>query len=318
MQTVLSRSGTLPTRDVLDGLEPLSPDHLTGFKRAVEAGGQMGWAYYFPYLLAHEKPGRRSVFIREDDDSLCVFRRDSEGSASRLDLVFPPIPMNTRALVRALELANDFNGDRSTKVLRVDSRDADAVAAVPGVRLRQRRAQYVFEPTRYSSLTGSALHTVRRNVARVERLPEVSVERFQTAHVPECRALLQKWGEHHTSEHGTEGGRGFTRRVLGYVGKLPEVDLSGEVVLVEGRVVAFALGGMIRPGLGCSLERKNDPSIRGLSYFHFRSFLRSLEAFDRVNDGSDVKRAGVRQFKDSFRPVAMEPEYRASQIGAAS
>jgi hypothetical protein len=106
---------------------------------------------------------------------------------------------------------------------------------------------------------------------------------------------------------------GFTRRVLDLVGTLPETDLSGEVVSIDRQLVAFALGGVIRPGLGCSLERKSDSSIRGLSYFHFRSFLWSLRQYDQVNDGSDVQRAGVRQFKDSFRPVAMLPEFRASQ-----
>ena len=32
-----------------------------------------------------------------------------------------------------------------------------------------------------------------------------------------------------------------------------------------------------------------------------------------INDGSDAGRSGLRQLKDSFRPVAMHAEFRASQ-----
>ena len=86
------------------------------------------------------------------------------------------------------------------------------------------------------------------------------------------------------------------------------------VVLVNGRVSAFAFGGEIRPGLGCSFDRRSDPEIRGLSYFSLRSFLLKLQDFDVVNDGSDAGRDGLRQIKDSFRPIEMHAEYRATQL----
>ena len=301
------------TSGALQGLEALERHHLERFKAAVEAGKQVGWAYYFAYLLASERPGRKSYLVQEDGGSLCVFRRDAEGDAPHLDLVFPPIPMSARALGRALERANDFNGDRSARVLRIDGRDAEAVESIGALRLRRRRMQYVFAPARQEGLAGSEFRTVRRNVSLVERLPDVEVTPFRPAHAEGCRALLAEWRARHRTEHGTGGGVGFSRRLLDLVGTLPEPDLSGEVVLIDGRVAGFAFGGMIRPGLACSLERKCDTAVRGLSYFHFRSFLASLRDFELVNDGSDAKRSGLRQFKDSFRPVAMEPEYRASQ-----
>jgi hypothetical protein len=323
VQTTVSNDRSRPwaaagavAEGALDGLEPLGPHHLARFKSAVESGLQVGWAYYLPYLLAHEKPGKRAMLVSEEEGSLCVFRRDTDGSSSRVDLVFPPIPMSSIALRTALERANEHNGDRSARVLRIDGQDADAVASNPSLSVRQRRLQYIFAPARYETLAGSTFHTVRRNVTLLRNRPDVEVERFLPRHVDECRALLAAWRERHTKEQGTGGGVGFTRRVLSLVGVLPEADLSGEVVLIEGRVSAFALGGMIRPGVGCSLERKSDSAVRGLSYFHFRSFLWSLRRFEQVNDGSDVERLGIRQFKDSFRPVAMLPEFRATQDDA--
>ena len=301
------------TDGALEGLEALGPHLLERFKAAVAAGSQVGWAYCFAYLLASEKPRRRSILVGEDEGSLCLFRRDAKRDGPRLDLLFPPVPMNPRALERALERANDFNGDRSARVLRIDDHDVRAVESIGSLRVRPRRMQYMFAPARYESLSGRAFYTVRRNVALVERLAGVEVTRFRPSHMDGCRALLEEWRERHRTDHGTGGGVGFTRRLLAVLGTLPERDLSGEVVLLHGRLVAFAFGGMIRPGLACSLERKCDTTVRGLTYFHFRSLLLSLREFERVNDGSDAKRAGLRQLKDSFRPVAMEPEHRAQQ-----
>jgi len=55
--------------------------------------------------------------------------------------------------------------------------------------------------------------------------------------------------------------------------------------------------------------------VAGLSYFHRYSFLEKLQEFQFVNDGSDVGRAGLRQLKNSLRPVEMHLEYRANQEG---
>jgi hypothetical protein len=311
--TVPASVAVSPSEGALRGLEALGPRHLERFKDAVEAGGQMGWAYYFPFLLASEKPGRRSFLVGQEGGSLCLYRWDGQRRSARLDLMLPPLPMETTALNRALERANDFNRDRSARILRIDGKDADAVASVRSLRVRQRRSQYVFEPARYESLEGRLYHTVRRNTKLFELRADVGVARFEPRHLEGCRALLSQWRERHRREHGTGGGVRFTRRLLDLAGTLPEIDLSGEVIVIDGRVVGFAFGGMIRPGLGCSLERKCDATIRGLSYFQFRSFLLSLRRFERVNDGSDAKREGLRQFKDSFRPVEMLSELRASQ-----
>ena len=85
--------------------------------------------------------------------------------------------------------------------------------------------------------------------------------------------------------------------------------------MLNGRLSAFAFGGEIRPGVGCFFEAKADTEVAGLSYFQRYSFLEKLQEFQVVNDGSDVGRAGLRQLKNSLRPVEMQVEYRATQEG---
>lgn len=297
----------------LGGLKVADLEDRDRYKAAVEAGKQIGWGYYFPHLLAQNRPGRSAMLVTEDGGSMCVFRWRVRGSEARLDLYLPPIPMNVPVLRRCLERANDFNRDGSAQVIRIDARDADATSEVRSLHVWQRRVQYVFAPGAYEHLSGTKYHTIRRNVALVQRLPDVQVAPYSTRHAEACRALLSRWQKAHRDAHGTAGGVGISKRAIELAGTLPERDLGGEVVLLDGRLSAFAFGGEIRTGLACSFDRKCDTDVRGLSYFHFRSLLLRLRDFERVNDGSDTGRAGLRQLKDSFRPVEMHAEYRATQ-----
>jgi hypothetical protein len=299
----------------LTGLKVADIDDLDRYKAAVERGGQTGWGYFFPYLLSKNRPLRSATLLTEEGGSLCVFRWRVDDTGQRLDLHLPPIPMNVPALRHCLERANDFNGGFSARILRIDAADAPALSGLRYLKVRERRQQYLFVPGTYENLTGKSLYTIRRNVAQVERLPEVHVAPYSPGHADECMELLSRWKKGHREMHGTAGGTGATRCAIELAGRLPARDLSGEVVFIDGRLAAFAFGGEIRPGLACSFDRKCDSEVRGLSYFHFRSFLLRLRDFERVNDGSDARRTGLRQLKDSFRPVGMHTEFRAEQIG---
>ena len=297
----------------LSGLSQLSLADLPRYKEAVTAGEQQGWGYYFPYLLARHRPGRSAVLVGEESGSLCLFAWTVKDGRPRVDVYLAPTPIHPAALRRCLERANEFNGDRSARVLRIDAKDAPVVEEVPGLVVRRRRLQYVFAPGDYVDLGGTRYRTVRRKVNLLEGRPEVEVQPFTKEHVPACHQLLRRWKADHRETHGTAGGAGGSRRAIDLVGSLPERDLRGEVVLLDGELAGFALGGEIRPGLGCAYEKKCDNDVRGLTFFQFRSLLLSLRGFDRINDGSDTGREGLRQFKDSFRPVEMHAEYRATQ-----
>lgn len=300
-------------RGVLQDLEILTAEHSKRYKAAVEAGAQMGWGYYFAHLLAQNRVGRSAIMIGEDDGSICVFRWRLRKSKPRLDVYLPPIPMNVAVLRRCLERANEFNGDVSARIMRVDAHDVDAVLELPQLSARERRRQYIFAPANYEELSGKKRYTIRRNVAFVSQLPDVEIKAFSVELADGCLRLLERWTSSHRASYGTAGGAGVSRRAIELASRLPESDICGEVVLIDGEVSAFAFGGEIRPGLGCSFERKCDTDVRGLSYYHFRSLLLKLRDYEQVNDGSDTGRAGLTQLKNSFRPIDMHVEYRASQ-----
>jgi hypothetical protein len=297
----------------LEGLAVLTASDLARYKAAVAAGRQTGWGYYFPFLLTRNRPGRSAVLMIEDEGSVCVFLWRLRNGRPHLDLHVAPAPMNVPVLARCLERANDYNGDFSARVMRVDTKDVPAVSSIHRLHVRQRKMQYLYRPNSYADLSGSRYYTIRRNVARVRKLPDVVVAPYSASHAQACRELLRRWRSHHRQVHGTGGGASISRRALQLAALFGDTDMRGEVILLDGRLVAFAFGGEISPGVGCIFETKTNIEVQGISYFQRLSLISRLADFELVNDGSDTGRKGLRQLKDSFRPVEMHAEYRAFQ-----
>jgi hypothetical protein len=297
---------------VLDGLKRASIDDYADYSTALESSRPKGSSYYLPGLLAYQRPGRREILIEEDEGSICIYRWESKQGRSRLDVYLAPTPMNSAVLQRCIERSNEYNQDRSARILRIDADAASAVSSL-GLKVRKRREQYLFTPKKYSDLAGKELYTIRRNYSRIDKLNDVRVETFSPAHAENCHALLNRWRAEHRERHGSAGGYGSSKRIIDLAGKLPESALTGQVVLIEDRLVAFSFGGNIHSGMACSFERKCENQFNGLTYFQLRNFLLHLDSYSIVNDGSDAGRPGLKQLKDSFRPLEMHAEYRGYQ-----
>ncbi len=299
----------------LEGLHVLGVDDLPRIKRSVEAGRQLGFAYFVPYLISRNRPGKTLVLVEEDGDSICLFTWRQREVGPRLDLTVAPTPLTPSVLRKALERANDFNEDRSAKVLRIDEQDVEVAREVRGLRVSERKSQYLYDPAALVDLSGRRFRTLRRNVVRIREMPSIEVSPYRPEHAEECRELLKRWRTHHRETHGTRGGAGTSARAIAIANELSAPDLHGEIIRLEGRLVAFALGGEIRPGIGCFFEAKTDVTVPGLSYFQRWSFLSKQTGLERVNDGSDAGREGLKQLKRSLRPVAMHVEFRGRQDG---
>jgi hypothetical protein len=304
---------TTPRSGALEGLRVLDAADLPRWKSALERGRESGFGCYFPYVLAHHRPGR-TVLVGEDAGCLCVFIRRDRKRRSHLDLFLNPIPMDVGVARRCLDRANEFNGDRSARILRIDGDDAALAARVPGLSVRERQMQYLFAPQAFADLRGGKYRTLRTNVTRTRKLPDIEVLPWSARFAGACRELLRRWSERHRRISGTSGGAGTSELALALADQLPDPDLTGEVVLLDGRLVSYCLGGELRTGLGCFLDAKCDLDVPGLGYFQRWSFLTRLGVFERVNDGSDARSSGLRQMKNSLRPVAMYPEFRGSQV----
>ena len=111
----------------LEGLKVADLSDLAAYNLAVASGRQTGFGYYFPHLLGYNRPGQSAALLTEDEGSFCVYRWKQGKAVPRLDLIVAPTPMNNAVLLRCLERANDFNGDTSARILKVDDDDVKRV-----------------------------------------------------------------------------------------------------------------------------------------------------------------------------------------------
>lgn len=309
-QTIENRS----RRDrALDGLKPLEMSDYADYKAGVDAGKQIGWGYFFPYMMARKRPGRVNFYMGRDAGSVCIFIEKLRGDGARLELFHAPAPMDAGVLHRCLERANDYNGDYSARVMRIDEKDIGRAKDVANLRITPRIDQFLYDPAAFADLRGKRYYTLRRHVAQVEALPDVRVEPFSVQHTADCLALLDRWKARYKAQTGKPGGAASSARILKDFTDFPAGMLIGQVVFVDGRLVAYSLGGELSPRIACSFEFKSDHDIPGLSYFARRSFMSSLSDFRIINDGSDARNAGLRQQKMSLRPVGMHQDYRIFQ-----
>jgi hypothetical protein len=306
MQSLLTSSS------VLSGLKTASLDDYADYASALEDSRPTGSSYYLPGLLAYQRPRKREILLAEDEGSICIYRMQSSQGAEHMDIYLAPTPMNTAVLRRCIERVNDFNQDRSARILRIDEADAMKVSSA-GFRVRKRREQYIFTPDKYSDLGGKELYTVRRNVSRLKKVRDVRFEAYTPAYSEDCHALLERWRVNHRERHGSAGGYGSSKRIIDLAGHLPNDALTGQVVFIDDNIVAFSFGGKIHSQLACSFERKCETQISGLTYFQLHGFLLHLKDYKQVNDGSDAGRPGLKQLKSSFRPVKMHAEFRGYQ-----
>jgi hypothetical protein len=298
--------------DLLAGLVRASTKRYARYAKMIEAGRPTGSSYYYPGLIVYQRKNRRAILLDEDGGSVCIYRWQLEDDKPRLDLYWAPNPMNPAGLRRGSERANDFNEDNSARILRIDERDAEAVASA-GFNLKKRRQQFLYTPSKYEDLGGSSLRTVRRNVASIEKMADIEVRQYRSDDAKACNALLNRWSNSHREKQESSGGLGFSRRMIRLAGELPDEVLTGQVVSIDGKLVGYSFGGAIHSDLACYYDTKCEPNIKGLTYYIRRNFLLHLNKYPQVNDGSDVGREGLSQIKQSFRPVAMHQEYRAYQ-----
>lgn len=86
----------------------------------------------------------------------------------------------------------------------------------------------------------------------------------------------------------------------------------GGVLVVEGRVEAFSLGEPLRPEMAVIHIEKGNPQIKGIYAAMNQMFLeQTFSGVELVNREQDLGEPGLREAKQSYRPVAMVDKFAA-------
>lgn len=118
-------------------------------------------------------------------------------------------------------------------------------------------------------------------------------------------AILEEW----RAAHPEENDYGAAREALEL---FEEIQLCGGIYFVEGRPAAYILGEEIARGMFVVHFEKGAGDFKGLLQFVNRSFASILpEKYNIINREQDLGDPGLRQSKESYRPIGFVKKYRA-------
>jgi hypothetical protein len=170
---------------------------------------------------------------------------------------------------------------------------------------------YLYLRRELAELPGNRFHKKKNRISYFVRRHEFNVEAYAEGHREGCQRLLDVWRSTRpeTESPSIAPETEATAEALDLAGDL---GLEGVVVIVEGRVAAFAMGGRLNRDTAVCHFEKADPFMEGLYQLVDREFCRLLFTdCTWVNREQDLGEPGLRKAKLSYHPVEMARKFRA-------
>ena len=174
-------------------------------------------------------------------------------------------------------------------------------------------ADYLYLRSDLAELPGNRFHKKKNRINYFAARHGYETGVYTPEHRCGCLQLLDEWGRMAEAA----GNRSFALEMDATAEGLAladELGLQGVVVLVDGRIRAFALGERLnRETAVCHFE-KADHFMEGLSQFVNREFARLLFTdCHYINREQDLGEPGLRNAKLSYHPVELVKKYRVQQ-----
>ncbi len=174
------------------------------------------------------------------------------------------------------------------------------------------QSDYVYLSTDLIELSGRALHSKRNHVNKFKRTYSYEYRKLSADLVEDCLRLETEWCDlrHCWETPSLAAEEVGIHEALHHFGELSYV---GGVVLVDGKVEAFALGEALNDDTFVSHVEKANPAVDGL-YAAINQMFCAGEAagFTYVNREQDLGVPGLRRAKESYQPHHLVHKYRVA------
>lgn len=165
---------------------------------------------------------------------------------------------------------------------------------------------YIYMREDLISLAGKKYQPKRNHINRFTKLYRYEYLPITPELVPECLTLECKWYKANRTDNDAEE-LSYERRSLTFALRhAHELGLTGGAICVEGQIVAFSFGAPINGNtFGVHVE-KGDISYDGVYSVMNHEFASRIPAcYTYVNREEDLGIPGLRQAKESYRPVVL-------------
>lgn len=244
------------------------------------------------------------------DDCLTIL---STAGCSEL-CVLPPVGPAPRAEVTRtiIEWLKKEKGVAIPCIDRADRKLVAELADDPRFEIESLRDQfdYVYRSEDLIQLAGGAYRAKRNHINYFMRTYGYAYEPLDESHIKACLALSENWCDPRRCEEDLNllGEWDAIREALT---NFTALGMAGGVILVDGKVEAFALGERLNEQTAVVHIEKANTEIRGLYAAINQQFCeRQWQGVPFVNREQDLGEAGLREAKLSYNPDHLVEKYR--------
>ncbi len=196
--------------------------------------------------------------------------------------------------------------------MRADTRLAAELAAEPGFTVEQERDHfdYVYLSQDLIHLAGKHYHAKRNHINSLRNTQPCAYVPLEEQHLTACLELAALWCRLKRCEEDL-GLMGEWDAVRAALNNYRALDLTGGVILIEGKVEAFTLGELLNRDTAVVHVEKANPDIRGLYPLINQQFCQHAWAnIPYINREQDLGDPGLRQAKLSYHPHRLVEKFR--------
>ncbi len=252
-----------------------------------------------------------------DDDVLYIFSSNEETFAA-----WQPIGSQDKmhdAITKILQTAEQLRGGKEFMFVVVEKIFADELEKYPNAKFNitadRDNFDYVYLAQDLINLSGRKFHGKKNHLnAFKKEYPDAKYLPITEEIIPKCREELNLWYKEHKRANPDDPFIGYEQAAIHEIfDHFDAFKLKGGAILIDNRVVAFTFGEKLNSDTAVIHVEKADPTVRGIYVAINQAFVEN-EWSDMIyiNREEDMGIDGLRQAKESYRPIKMIEKFNAT------
>ena len=223
------------------------------------------------------------------------------------------------AITKILHVAEENRGDRKFMFVVVEKSFAEELEKYPDAKFNitaeRDNFDYVYLAQDLINLSGRKFHGKKNHLnAFKKEYPEAKYLPITEEIIPKCREELNIWSETHKRANPDDPFIGYEQAAIHEIfDHFDAFKLKGGAILIDDKVVAFTFGERLNSDTAVIHVEKADPTIRGIYAAINQNFVEhEWSDMIYINREEDMGIEGLRQAKESYRPIKMIEKFNAT------
>lgn len=252
-----------------------------------------------------------------EEDVLYIFSSNEETFAA-----WQPIGTQDKmqdAITKILHVAEELKGDKQFMFVVVEKIFADELTKYPYTKFNitpeRDNFDYVYLAQDLINLSGRKFHGKKNHLnAFRKEYPNAQYLPITEKIIPQCREELNIWYETHKRKNPADKFICYEQAAIHEIfDHFAAFKLKGGAILIDNKVAAFTFGEKLNSDTAVIHVEKANSNIRGIYAAINQSFVENEWAdMLYINREEDMGIEGLRQAKESYRPIKMIEKFNAT------